>query len=1013
MATEQTARLGVPVFEARFGDKDGALALLCAPAAMKDLFRHLADKTDLPDSAPAGVAWSPFVRGWPEGQYYILTLTSPDTKATRPGMVATRVFALPLSSVAECGDLAPLLELLQAAESEYIPERSLPLPGSLNESAPLSPLAACIASRLLGDGPIVAVVGQDVFEAALVEVWRQLPGQLRQSFIFGFSFSPADLKHSRANVVAVPAACSSRWRAYANCCSAETPVAESESAHALLSGRNYGEFEAFISGLGLYIKSFSDFRSYYRLYGEWKTRHASSAEGIYALLRSLGSMISSPALAVEQKQEALDIALPWIEKAGYEGILAQRSVKAAAFPGRASTLRLAIVKWIRKQVNEGSISAVQALKRVIAAIPTSQSADWQDWVRNGLSEAFTPLSSSAATTVWALLIHQESFTEVTIQVPETAEAESTLCAVMPAELSAGGDRVVVWAENRAWLTMMGIAILMRTSFEASIAALMSKPESSRREAAIARVCAGQPPKAIWAAASTYDSDALIDKAVEVAFAEPSVWTELDIGIVRWLKFVDRGATKSPRFLLKTNTGAVARKIFDAIRDGHSTTSAIWQALENADLLDLSDYPDRPQIWPRLPQLWRDRARQRTTRAWLQRFYAAQPPSKLELEPELVEVIFKTTSAAMAFPVESTRLGENGLCLIRAWGKEHDCEHWLDALARNNQKSPPNYTGEAGQLILENRWHDAMGKAKYYDENEKHHYLWPIWRPLYNTLGILERLSVKYYQGSFHPSQSKQSAVQRSVTVVFITALQEEFAAVTKQLVDKQEHVEKGTIYEIGKLRLTPEVECDAAVVQVGMGNALSAAATERAIAFLQPAFAFFVGIAGGLRDELAVGDVVAADKIYGYEGGKADIEFKPRPEATNVSHEALQRAHAVARDGRWLARITPTPKRPPQALVKPIVSGEKVLTSETAEEMKRIRKIYTDAHAVAMEEHGFGVALRPHTNVCFAVVRGISDVIENKAEADRAGSHDIAARHSVAFACEMLAGLLSARSMDR
>lgn len=79
-------------------------------------------------------------------------------------------------------------------------------------------------------------------------------------------------------------------------------------------------------------------------------------------------------------------------------------------------------------------------------------------------------------------------------------------------------------------------------------------------------------------------------------------------------------------------------------------------------------------------------------------------------------------------------------------------------------------------------------------------------------------------------------------------------------------------------------------------------------------------------------------------------------------------------------------------------------------ELRRIRNTYSDAHAVAMEEHGFGVALRAHPKVCFSVVRGISDLIENKEASDRAGSHEVAARNAVAFACEMLAGLIRARA---
>jgi len=194
-----------------------------------------------------------------------------------------------------------------------------------------------------------------------------------------------------------------------------------------------------------------------------------------------------------------------------------------------------------------------------------------------------------------------------------------------------------------------------------------------------------------------------------------------------------------------------------------------------------------------------------------------------------------------------------------------------------------------------------------------------------------------------------------------------------------------------------------------MGNANSASATERALALFQPKFAFFVGIAGGLRDDLEIGDVIVADKVYGYEGGKASGTFKTRPEATTASYEAFHRANAVVMDAVWQNRINPAPSRRPKALVKPIAAGEKIVASKKSGEYKRLRETYSDAHAVAMEEHGFCVSVKTHPNVCFAVVRGISDLIVKKEEADRAGSHDVAARNAAAFAFEMLAGLLGAR----
>ena len=62
--------------------------------------------------------------------------------------------------------------------------------------------------------------------------------------------------------------------------------------------------------------------------------------------------------------------------------------------------------------------------------------------------------------------------------------------------------------------------------------------------------------------------------------------------------------------------------------------------------------------------------------------------------------------------------------------------------------------------------------------------------------------------------------------VFVTALPEEFSAVGAHLLDRREQVEQGTLYELGLFEIDGR-DYSVAVVQTGMGNAPSAAATER------------------------------------------------------------------------------------------------------------------------------------------------------------------------------------------
>src|SRR6266568_8840140 len=130
---------------------------------------------------------------------------------------------------------------------------------------------------------------------------------------------------------------------------------------------------------------------------------------------------------------------------------------------------------------------------------------------------------------------------------------------------------------------------------------------------------------------------------------------------------------------------------------------------------------------------------------------------------------------------------------------------------------------------------------------------------------------------------------KPLCAVILTALPVEYQAVRIHLTDLHEEVHpQGTIYERGTFFASKNRLWDIVIVEVGKGNACTARESERAINYFQPKVILFVGVAGGLKD-VKLGDVVAATKVYGYESGKANITFQPRPEVGNSTYSMERR----------------------------------------------------------------------------------------------------------------------------
>jgi len=240
------------------------------------------------------------------------------------------------------------------------------------------------------------------------------------------------------------------------------------------------------------------------------------------------------------------------------------------------------------------------------------------------------------------------------------------------------------------------------------------------------------------------------------------------------------------------------------------------------------------------------------------------------------------------------------------------------------------------------------------------------------------------------------------TAAIITALSVERQAVLAHLREREviEH-EAGTHYSVGCFDGENET-WRVVVAEVGMGNVSAAVETERIIQKFSPSHCFFVGVAGGLKD-VSIGDVVASSKVYGYELGKAREEFAPRPDFGSPAHALIQKAKAVAQEDSWLLRIQGESHSDPRALVAPIAAGEKVVASKKSDIYRLLRENFSDAVATEMEGYGFFRAVHANHSVKAIAVRGISDLIEGKKEADASGSQEIASRHAAAFTFEILA----------
>ncbi|MGW1719161.1 5'-methylthioadenosine/S-adenosylhomocysteine nucleosidase family protein [Streptomyces sp. NPDC002156] len=240
------------------------------------------------------------------------------------------------------------------------------------------------------------------------------------------------------------------------------------------------------------------------------------------------------------------------------------------------------------------------------------------------------------------------------------------------------------------------------------------------------------------------------------------------------------------------------------------------------------------------------------------------------------------------------------------------------------------------------------------------------------------------------------------TVAVLTALSLEYDAVREHLTDIETltHPRYGTKAKLGQL---PDTPWQVVLVNMGEGTLTAATLTERVLTWLDPEAVLLVGVAGGLKDDIGIGDVVVATKVYSIHGGKETPEgFLVRPEAWHASHRLEQAAkEALGNTADFKTHF------------KPIAVGDVLLADRKSKLAKHIHQHYNDAAAIEMESSGVANAVQLAGEAGALIIRGISDKADpDKSEADKAGSQPRAAGNAAAAAVAVLRELTPKQTTD-
>ncbi len=174
-----------------------------------------------------------------------------------------------------------------------------------------------------------------------------------------------------------------------------------------------------------------------------------------------------------------------------------------------------------------------------------------------------------------------------------------------------------------------------------------------------------------------------------------------------------------------------------------------------------------------------------------------------------------------------------------------------------------------------------------------------------------------------------------------------------------------------------------------MGNTNAGIDVTNALRDLSPSYVFMFGIAGGIKDEVNLADVIIPDNIFYVGLGKHRSNgIEIRPETLRTDTLLLQRLHSYV--------FQDTNNKPYKVKIGPLAVGEHVLANNDA--IAELRRLHPKLLGIEMESYGVGLAVFKQGNAHFAAIRGVSDhADEHKTDNYRAPALKNAADYLAGF----------------
>lgn len=680
---------------------------MVAASGLREVAQEFTSRLDLPDTAPTGVTWSPFVTGFPLGEWYVVARTIADEQASRAGMVFSHALLAPIDQIAEFTNLRQICSYLLTAPVSTKTLAPIEVDPAPPDPQQLDAEVVETVNLLISSSkkPVVRL-GTDGFEDLICNLWPKLWPELRRNFTFRLSFGPNDLVEAPPPLlVCTPANLAARWSHFPLISSNGTSDRTSPAADLLIGdGQQTVGPQPLIKALGIRITTFPELALLNRLHDLYRGG-ALNLDSDVAKVRLIDSLSRGEERHAIGRDDLIEEVAKQILAATPQQIRSLRNLELRAFE-KAPRLWTSVERWVSAYAYPPRDDA-QSLELLIDAYdPEKALPSWQASVKGGLANAEKPATEGLRHAFWRFVEIADATKVSPLMDCLTADqiSEEQVLSASPAKLTS--DTVPLFIEDAAARGRLKLhAIFASAKYSPTDAARMQLDADRKLSdpAALRLSVRNASATELVSIALELKRDPLIELAAESAAASPDALAVIDpldeTAQKIWTRVLerDRSAWRGP----SKPEECITLLLDELLTHKTSELSNLLSLLAETPLADLRSYKKRSDAWTQLDGKTREKFIARTGQGFME---SIRPDDSTPLEPELQNYILHSADLSSAITLAITRSsGESSLRLLSQLTLMEDFRFRQLAHFLNTTRLSIAQATSLGQLINVRRW----------------------------------------------------------------------------------------------------------------------------------------------------------------------------------------------------------------------------------------------------------------------------------------------------------------------